>query len=66
MGYIEGEDKPYWVGYCDVDGGSDFVSAAELVTALIFNGKSLKDRWDKVIIWSIEGTCIEDWVKYCI
>ena len=36
----------------------------ELVTAPIYNGMSLKERWDNVVITEIEGICVEDWYKY--
>ena len=25
LGYLPQYDKPYWVGYCDIDGGCDFL-----------------------------------------
>jgi len=64
LGHISSQENPYWVGYCDIDGGCDFKSAAELVNAPIFNGRTLKERWDKVIICHIEGCGLDDWMKY--
>ena len=64
LGYIPEFEKPYWVGYCDIEDGCVFDSAKELVDAKIFDGKSLRERWDKVVIVSIEGCCLEDWIKY--
>lgn len=66
LGYLPKCEKSYWVGYCDIEGGTDFHSAAELVEAPIYHGKSLKERWNHVIIISIEGMCFEDWEKYCL
>ena len=63
LGHISSQENPYWVGYCDIDGGCDFESAAELVNAPIFNGRTLKERWDKVIICEIEGCGLDDWMK---
>ena len=63
LGYLPQYDKPYWVGYCDIDGGCDFDTAEELVQAKIFNGKSLKERWNRVVICSIEGLSYEDWLE---
>lgn len=54
LGNLPEYEKPYWVGYCDVEGGCEFKTASELVNAPIYNGKSLKSRWDKVVIVSIE------------
>ena len=64
LGYISGQENPYWVGYCDIDGGCDFKNATELVNAQIFNGKTLKERWSNVIICHIEGCGFDDWMKY--
>ncbi len=63
LGYILEQEKPYWVGYCDIKDGCDFKSAIELVSAPIFDGKTLKERWNKVIICSIEGCSLDDWMK---
>lgn len=63
LGYLPQYDKPYWVGYCDVDGGFEFDTAEELVQAKIFNGKSLKERWSRVVICSIEGLGYEYWLS---
>ena len=63
LGYIPDQKEPYWVGYCDIENGCDFANAIELVNAPIFNGKTLKDRWDDVIICHIEGVCLDDWMN---
>ena len=64
LGYISEQEKPYWVGYCDIDGGCEFKSATELVNAPIFNGRTLRERWNKVIVCHIEGCGLDDWMKY--
>ena len=61
LGYLPHNEAPYWVGYCDIAGGCDFQSAAALVSAPIFGGRSLKERWDTVIIQSVQGLPLEDW-----
>ena len=43
----------------------EFATAKELVEACVFNGKSLEERWDKVIIYSIEGIDLQDWLEVC-
>lgn len=64
IGFIAKYECPYWAGYCDILNGCEFSTAEELVTAPIYNGMSLKERWDNVIITEIEGICVEDWYKY--
>ena len=64
LGYIPNQEKPYWVGYCDIENGCEFERATELVDAPIFDGKTLRERWKQVIICSIEGCCLDDWMKY--
>lgn len=44
--------------------GCELKSATELVDAPIFDGKSLRERWDKVVICSIEGVSFDKWLKY--
>jgi hypothetical protein len=64
LGYLPQYEKPYWVGYCDVKDGCEFENANELVDAPIFDGKSLRERWNNTVICSIEGCCLEDWLTY--
>lgn len=65
LGYLPEFDKPYWVGYCDIPDGTDFALAEELVEAPVFDGQSLKERWNEVRIVSIWGIGLDDWMKYC-
>lgn len=60
LGYLPQYKKPYWVGYCDIEGGCEFESAKELVEAQIFDGKSLRERWSSVVICSIAGCSLDD------
>lgn len=57
LGYLPEYEKPYWVGYCDVEGGCEFKTASELVNAPIYG------RWDKVVIISIESFSVDDWMQ---
>lgn len=63
LGYLPQYDLPYWVGYCDIEDGAEFKTADELINAPIFDGQSLKNRWDMVRIVSIEGVSLEDWLE---
>ena len=54
IGCIAKYEHPYWAGYSDIPNGCEFSTAEELVTAREYNGKSLKERWDKVVITDIE------------
>ena len=62
LGYLPQYELPYWVGYCDIEEGTEFKTADELVNAPIFDGQSLKERWDMVRIASIEGIPLDDWI----
>lgn len=62
IGYIERYKEPYWVGRCDVEGGCDFRTAEELFTAKIFDGRSMKDRWEHLYIMYIGCLAAEDWL----
>ena len=62
LGYLPQYELPYWVGYCDIEDGIEFRTAEELVNAPVFNGQSLKERWDMVRIVSIEGIGLGDWI----
>ncbi len=63
IGYLPQHNKPYWAGYCDIKDGCEFNSAEELINAKIYNGKSLFERWDNVMINTIEGVDIKDWLQ---
>ena len=65
LGYLPQYDMPYWVGYCDIKDGTEFKTADELVNAPIYDGQSLKERWNMVRIISIEGLSLSDWLESC-
>ena len=64
IGYLPQYEEPYWVGDCDLPEGCEYSTAEELTEAKIFDGKSLKERWNNVRIVSIEGMGLADWLKY--
>ena len=63
IGYSENEPFPYWAGLCDLPEGSRFQTADELFEAKIYDGKSLKERWDEVTIYSINSLPLDDWLS---
>ena len=63
IGCLREYEKPYWAGYCDIPDGTEFSTAYELFNAKIYDGCSLKDRWDNVVIEMIGGICTEDWLE---
>lgn len=64
IGFLPRNENPYWVGYCDIPGGCDYHTAEDLVDAKIFDGKSLKERWDRVRILSIGAVSLDDWLQW--
>ena len=64
LGYIEGHEQPYWVGRCDNPNGCEFATAEELVQAPIYQGRSLKERWNQVRIVEIEALSVDYWLEY--
>lgn len=61
LGYLPEYEKPYWAGYCDIEDGCEFETAEELFEAKIYDGKSLKDRWDAVALINIGGISVQDY-----
>ena len=61
IGYLPKYEKPYWAGYCDIPNGADFVTAEEMFTAKIFGGKSIKERWNEIVICEFGGIAISDY-----
>ena len=62
LGFLPKFEKPYWVGYCDIEDGTEFRTAEELVNAKIYNGQSLKERWGSVRITSLGAIDLESWL----
>lgn len=63
IGYSENE-KMYWAGLSDLPDGVQFKTAKELFEAKIYDGQSLKERWNEVNIFSILSLPLEDWLSY--
>ena len=61
IGFIPTLDSPYWAGRCDVAEGCNFRTAAELFEAPVFDGGSLKDRWDDVVMLTVGAVDIDEW-----
>ena len=59
IGYLQQYDKPYWAGYCDIKNGCEFSTAKELFTAKIYDGMSIKDRWDHLVLTAVGGIDID-------
>ena len=55
IGFLPEYDAPYWAGTCDIPGGCEFKTARELFEAKIYGGRSIKDRWDELVIVNIGG-----------
>ena len=61
IGYNLQDDEPYWAGLCDITDGCNFKTAKELFEAKIYNGKSIKERWNDFVILDITGIRADDW-----
>ena len=60
IGYLPQYDKPYWAGYCDIENGTEFETADELFNAKIYSGRSMKERWEHLVLTAIGGINIDD------
>lgn len=63
LGYLRQYEKPYWAGYCDFPEGAEFTTASELFGAPIWDGKSIRDRWEQMVILEIGGLSVDEWLK---
>ncbi len=63
IGYKPEYEKAYWAGYCDIEDGCEFKTAKEMFEAPIYNGKSIKDRWNEIVLCTIGGCPLEDYEK---
>lgn len=59
FGYDETEDLPYWISLPE---GGRFETVNDLFDATVFDGKSLRERWSEVTIYSISGLSLDDWL----
>lgn len=62
IGYLPQYEKPYWVGCCDVSEGTEFLTAEEMFSAKIFEGMSIKERWNEIVICEFGGISIESYL----
>ncbi|HAJ96614.1 MAG TPA: hypothetical protein DCO72_02610 [Ruminococcus sp.] len=63
IGCIRGNEfPPYWVGDCDIQDGCEFDTAEELFQAKIFDGQSIQERWEHLILVNVGGFGAEDWI----
>ncbi len=60
IGYSPQYDEPYWAGLCDIPGGCSFSAATELFEAKIYDGRSIRDRWDELVLVEINGLSVMD------
>ncbi|MBQ7474863.1 MAG: hypothetical protein IJS78_02970 [Clostridia bacterium] len=66
IGYQPQYALPYWIEYGDIEGGCEFMTAREMFEAPVFNGRSLKDRWEDVVLISIGAVDIDEWsIDFC-
>lgn len=63
LGCLRQYEKPYWAGYCDSPEGMHFKTASELFEAPIWDGKSIRDRWEQTVILEIGGISSEEWMN---
>ncbi len=63
IGFLPENDPPYWCGICDVEGGCAFNTAKELFEAPIYGGRSIKEKWDDLVLFQIGGIAIDDYNK---
>lgn len=66
IGYLPKYEKPYWAGYCDIENGTEYLTALELFTAPIYDEASIKDRYNKIVLLTIGGICVDEWVEMFI
>ena len=63
IGFLPQYEEPFWAGCCDIPDGCSFKTATELFEAKIYDGRSIKDRWDELVLVSIGGVNIDDWAE---
>ena len=66
IGFISGNELPYWAGLCDIDGGAEFATADELFAAPIYGGRSLTDLRDEIELVGIAGLSVEEYIEYIL
>ena len=59
-------DLPYWQGTgCDVEGGTAFLTAEELLHTPVYGGRSIAQAWEHVCVLTLGMMPLEYWFKTC-
>ena len=64
IGFLPQPEQPYLADCCDIPDGIAFQTAEELVDAKIYQGKSLRERWDCVRFINIGGVSFDYWLNH--
>ncbi|HFU4202989.1 TPA: hypothetical protein ACGO8F_000561 [Streptococcus suis] len=64
FGYSKEAEQPYWIRENKHMDERSFTSSAPLFSSLLFDGKSLRERWNEVVIYSIAGQSLNDWLSH--
>lgn len=59
IGCLPEQKMIYWAGYCDILNGAEFATPEELFNAKIYDGKSIKERWNDIVICEFGGISVE-------
>lgn len=62
IGYLPESDLPYWIGLCDIPNGCEYETAEEMFEAPVFNGKSIKECWDDIVVFEIGAISVDEWI----
>lgn len=57
-------EAPYWAGCCDLPDGFERATAAELFSAPLYGGKSIRERWSEVHVCEIGLVPVEEYIRY--
>ena len=63
LGCLREYETPYWLGYCDDPEGCCFETAQQMLEAKVFDGRSVKDRWEQVVFSVVGGISLDDWLE---
>ncbi|HEL2401917.1 TPA: hypothetical protein TZS69_000873 [Streptococcus suis] len=64
FGYSKEVEQPYWIRENKQTDERRFTNSAPLFSSPLFDGKSLRERWYEVVIYSIAGQSLNDWLSY--
>ena len=63
LGCLREYETPYWLGYCDDPEDCCFETARQMLEAKVFDGRSVKDRWEQVVFSVVGGISLDDWLE---